>query len=111
METRRIRELFDRLRAMVGACGPVKVVAYRDRVGFMVRVRFAGAVPRTRWLEIGFWLTRRVEHPRFDKVETIYPKVHIHLLRITEPADLNGEVAAWLEEAYAVGCQRHLAGS
>lgn len=39
-----IRALFDRLRARVDACGPgVKLVAYRDRIAFMVKVRFAGA--------------------------------------------------------------------
>ena len=75
----------------------------------MVRVRFAGAVPRTRWLEIGFWLPRRVEHPRFRKIETIYLNAHVHRLRITEPAELDAQVAAWLKEAYAVGRQQHLA--
>ena len=59
-----IKELFERFRKMVEGCGPVKVLPYRDRVGFMVRVRFAGAVPKTRWLDVGLWLPRRVEHPR-----------------------------------------------
>jgi predicted RNA-binding Zn-ribbon protein involved in translation (DUF1610 family) len=104
----RIGELFERFRAMVEACGPVKTLAYRDKVGFMVRVRFAGAVPRTRWLEIGFWLPRRVENPRFHKIETLDPNAHVHLLRVTEPEQLDADVAAWLKEAYAVGCQEHL---
>jgi len=30
----------------------------------MVRVRFAGAVPKKRWLDIGFWLPRRILRPR-----------------------------------------------
>ena len=101
----RVRELFERFRALVEACGPVKVLPYRDRVGFMVRVRFAGARPRGRWLEVGFWVRRRIESPRFHKVETIYPNAHVHLLRITEPEQLDAQVAAWLEEAYVVGCQ------
>jgi hypothetical protein len=103
-----IRELFDRFRAMVEACGPVKMLPYGDKVGFMVRVRFAGAVPRNRWLELGFWLPRRVENPRFHKIETIYPNAHVHRMRITEPRELDQEVAAWIREAYAVGCQEHL---
>jgi hypothetical protein len=32
---------------MVEACGPVRLVPYENKVGFMVRVRFAGAVPRS----------------------------------------------------------------
>lgn len=71
---------------MVEACGPVKMVPYRDRVGFMVRVRFAGATPKRNCLEIGFWLPHRLASERFHKVETIYPNAHVHLVRITIPA-------------------------
>ena len=106
-----IERLFDRFRKMVEACGPVKVLPYRDMVGFMVRVRFAGAVPKRRWLDIGLWLPRRVENARFHKIETIYPDVHTHVLRVTETDQLDEEVAAWVKEAYAVGCQRPLAGA
>lgn len=105
-----IRELFERFRAMVEACGPVTVVAYRDRVGFMARVRFAGATPRRRWLEIGFWLPRRLDSPRIDSVETIYPDAHVHRLRIMDTKQLDAELAGWLAEAYAVGRQEHLRG-
>jgi len=104
-----IRQFFNRFRAMVESCGPVKVLPYRDKVGFMVRVRFAGAVPRRRWLDIGFWLPRRIDHPRFHKVETIYPNAHVHLLRVNEAEQLDAQVAAWVKQAYAVGCQEHLA--
>jgi Bacteriocin-protection, YdeI or OmpD-Associated/Domain of unknown function (DUF1905)/Domain of unknown function (DUF5655) len=103
-----VRELFDRFRRLVEACGPVALLPYRDRVGFMVRVRFAGAVPKSRWLEVGFWLPRRIESPRFRRVETIYPNAHVHVLRITEPSQLDAELAGWLRQAYAVGRQEHL---
>ncbi len=103
-----IRKLFDHFRKLVESCGPVTLVPYRDKVGFMVRVRFAGATPRRRWLDIGFWLTRRVDDPRFRRVETIYPNVHLHWLRVTETGQLDEQLAAWLEEAYACGRQEHL---
>lgn len=103
-----IRALYERVRGMVEACGPVTVVPYRDKVSFMVRVRFAGAVPRQRWLDLAFWLPRRVDAPRFHRVETIGPSVHLHLLRVTDEAQLDAEVAGWLAEAYAVGRQEPL---
>jgi hypothetical protein len=106
-----IRALFDAFRAMVEGCGPVTVVPYRDRVAFMVDVRFAQASPRRRWLEVGFWLTRRVESPRLWKVETIYPYAHVHALRVTAAEQLDGEMAGWVREAYAVGRREHLAPS
>ena len=103
-----IRRLFDRFREMVEACGTVKVLPYRNKVGFMVRVRFAGVVPKSRWMDAGLWLPRRVDDPRFLKVETITPTVHVHLLRVAEASQLDEQVAGWIREAYAVGCQEHL---
>jgi hypothetical protein len=104
----RIRELFDRFRALVEGCGPAKTVVYKDRVGFMVRVRFAAAVPRSSWLDVGFWLPRRIEDPRLRRVETLGPRAHVHVLRLTRPEQLDGRLAKWIAEAYAVGRQEHL---
>ena len=70
---------------------------------------FCGAVPKTKWLDIGFWLTRRIEDPRFHKIETLYPSAHVHLLCITNAEQLDDQVTEWTKEAYNVGCQEHLA--
>lgn len=103
-----IRKLFDAFLGMVEECGPVKVLPSRDSVVLMVRVRFARAVPRMRWLDVGFWLPRRFEDSRFHKVETISPNAHVHVLRITGIEQLDSRVAGWLREAYSVGCREHL---
>lgn len=103
-----VRALFDRWRKMVEACGRVRMLAYRNRVGFMVRVRFAGATPKKNGLDVGFWLPRRLDSPRFEKIETILPNVHLHRLRVTTADQLDAELAGWLTEAYACGCQKHL---
>ncbi len=103
-----VRELFERFRAMVERCGATRMLPYRDKVAFMARVRFAGAIPRKDWLDVAFWLPRRIESPRFRKIETINPNAHAHLLRVTDPKDLDRELAGWIREAYAVGRQQHL---
>jgi hypothetical protein len=103
-----VRDLFRRLRTLVESMGPVKLVPYAGRVGFMVRVRFAGAAPRSKWLDVSFWLPRRLESPRFRRVETLLPNAHIHWLRVAAPSDLDDELSRWLREAYDVGCQKHL---
>ena len=99
----KIRALFDRFREIVEAQGPVTMIPYSDAVGFMVRVRFCNATPKTRWLDIGLWLPRRVESPRFRRVETIYPNAHVHVLRITEADQFDEEMGSWVREAYDVG--------
>jgi hypothetical protein len=47
-----IRELFDRFRATLDERGPTTIVVYRDRVAFMVKVRFTGAVPKRDHLQL-----------------------------------------------------------
>lgn len=103
-----VRGLFDRLRELVEAVGPVHIQAYRDYVAFLVRVRFVGATPMKRWLDVGFWLARRIDSPRFRKVETLTPTDHVHILRVADEAELDDEVGGWVWEAYEVGEQRHL---
>ncbi len=104
-----VSKLFERIRAMVESVGPVHVQAYRDSVAFLVRVRFLGVTPRKTWLDLGFWFPRRIESPRFRKVETLTPTDHVHLLRVTEAEQLDEEVMEWIREGYAVGEQKHLA--
>lgn len=101
-----VREMFHRFEQMIRAFGPVTMYAEKTRIVFQVRVRFAGAVVRKHWLDCGFWLRRRVESSRFRKVEFIPPGYHLYSLRITDPAQFDGEVAAFLREAYALGCQQ-----
>jgi hypothetical protein len=103
-----IRTLFDRFREIVESFGPNIVVPYHNRVAFMARVRYAGAQPAKRWLEIRFWLDRRIASHRFHKVETITPRAHIYWIRVQGLSDFDHEVIGWLRSAYAVGCQQHL---
>ena len=56
----------------------------------------------------GLHLARRLEHPRFRRVETFSPRNHLHQFRLERLQDVDEEVAAWLAEAYQVGEQRHL---
>ncbi len=103
-----VRELFERLRAEIESIGPVHVQAYRDKAAFLVRVRFVAAIPKVRWLDVAFWLPERIESPRFQKVETLTPTDHVHVLRVSEERELDDEVKRWLRRAYAVGEQKHL---
>ena len=69
---------------------------------------FAALIPRRRWLDGHVVLARRLESPRFRRIETFSPRNHLHAFRLTTPEDVDAEVRGWLAEAYAVGMQRHL---
>ena len=103
-----IRALFDAVVAAIRAIGPVRVLPEKTRIAFQVRMSFAQVSPRTKWLDGHLVLARRLEHPRFRRVETISPRNHVHFFRLTRPQEIDAQFRAWLAGAYRVGEQRHL---
>jgi hypothetical protein len=103
-----LRALFDRVVAMIREIGPVRVLPEKTRIAFQVRMSFAQITPRRRWLDGHVVLARRLESPRFRRIETFSPRNHLHAFRLTDARELDDEFRAWLTEAYAVGEQRHL---
>jgi Domain of unknown function (DUF5655) len=103
-----IRTLFDAVVRMIERCGPVVVLPEKTRIAFQTRMSFAQVTPRTKWLDGHVVLARRLEHPRFRRIDTISPRNHVHHFRLATLADVDQEFAAWIKEAYDVGEQRHL---
>jgi hypothetical protein len=103
-----IRLLFDAVVRAIRAIGPVRVLPEKTRVAFQVRMSFAQVTPRRRWLDGHVVLARRLEHPRFRQIQTISPRNHVHVFRLTGLEDLDDDFRAWLAEAYRVGEQRHV---
>ncbi len=98
------RALWDALVELVREIGPFDFVANKTTIGFMVRV------PSERRMTAGFWLKRRIDSPRFTRVELIPPKNWIYTFRVTSPEQLDDEVRAWFREAYDVWCQKRRSG-
>lgn len=100
-----VRALFDRFRAIIEACGPVTVYAQKTRIVFQVRVRFAACHPKTRWLDGGVSLARRVSHARLLRVEQPVPGWYAHVFRFRRLSDFDAGFARLAREAYRVGRQ------
>ena len=103
-----VRELYDLVAATVRAIGPVIILPEKTRIAFQVRMSFAQVTPRKRWLDGHVVLARRLEHPRFRKIETFSPRNHLHAFRLEQPSDVDATFKRWMREAYAVGAQEHL---
>jgi hypothetical protein len=104
-----VRAIFDKLLAVARKNGPVTVLPEKTRIAFQVRMSFAAFVIRRNWVEGHVVLARRLESPRFRRIETFSPRNHLHAFRFTRVDEIDKEVAAWFAEAYRVGEQRHLA--
>jgi hypothetical protein len=102
-----LRKLFDRYVRFVKRCGPVTIYAQKSRITFQTRARFTNIVVRKRWMECSLWLKRRVESPLFHRVDEFGPRDRVHYFRLSDESQLDGELAAFVREAYAVGCQEN----
>ena len=80
-----------------------------DRAARPDELRRADATQR-HWLDGHLVLARRLESPRFRRVETFSARNVLHAFRLTGPDDVDDAFAGWVAEAYDVGLQRHLAG-
>jgi hypothetical protein len=101
---------FERLLAAARKNGPVTVLPEKTRIAFQVRMSFAAFTLRKRWVDGHVVLARRLESPRFRRIDFISPRNQVHVFRLKDPSDVDAEVDAWLTEAYSVGEQKHLAG-
>jgi hypothetical protein len=103
-----VRATFDAILTAASECGPVEVLAEKTRIALHARMSFAAFTPRRRWLTGHLVLARRVDSPRFTRIEEYSPRNVLHPVRLTGPHEVDAEVAGWLAEAYAVGQQHHL---
>ena len=103
-----VRAIFDKLRRVAESNGPIVVLPEKTRIAFQVRMSFAAFVVRKNWIDGHVVLARRLENPRFRRIETFSPRNHLHAFRFDSAEEIDDEVAAWLAEAYRVGEQRHL---
>jgi hypothetical protein len=102
-----MRALFDDVVAAVEMIGPVRILPAKTRIALQVRM-FAQITPRRRWLDGHMVLARRLESPRFRRIETFSPRNHLHAFRLRDAAEIDDEFRRWLAEAYSVGAQEHL---
>ena len=100
--------LFRRFAKLVKRCGPVRVLPEKTRIAFQVRMSFAAVSFRRDGLNGHVVLARRLENPRFTRIDTISPRNHVHNFRLRSLGELDSELLAWLREAYRVGKQLHL---
>jgi hypothetical protein len=103
-----LRSIFRRFVRAARENGPVTVYAQKTRIVLQVRARFAGGVVRKNWIECAVPFQKRVENPRFIRVEHPTRTDWIHYFRLSRPDEVDDEVRRWLAEAYKYGTQARL---
>jgi hypothetical protein len=96
--------------AVLQTLGDVQVIPQKTRLVCVARVRFCGLEPRKAGFVVNFALHRWLDSPRVVKTVDYGPTWRAHYVRVRSDADLDDELAAWLQESHdTVGIQRGLA--
>jgi hypothetical protein len=97
----RAATLYAAFERVIAACGPYHVAPASTRIAFMADVRFAGITSLSeRGMTCSFSLPYRLESRRFTRVEEVVPGWWVHRLRITDAAQFDAELHAWVRESY-----------
>jgi hypothetical protein len=97
------RAAFDAFVALIEQCGPVEVIGQKTRIVIMARVRFAGATVLRDRVRLNIALTRRIDAPWVEGIETyLGGRWNAHRFVARSPADLDAipDLAALLCEGY-----------
>ena len=100
--------LFHAIHRYIGSLGPVTMEVNKTQVSFGAKTKFAWVWPPQLWIKkqpdksvvLSFGLRRRIDDPRIKQVVEPRPGVFTHHVVVLEERDLDGDVRAWIREAY-----------
>jgi hypothetical protein len=83
------RAAFDAFVALFERCGPVEVIGQKTRIVIMARVRFAGATVLRDRVRLNIALTRQIEAPWVERIDTyLGGRWNAHHFLVRSPDDL-----------------------
>jgi hypothetical protein len=101
--------LYNRFISLVQECGPFTYCVTKTAITLKGSRRgFAGAKPKSRWLDGYLDMRMPVHDPRIRRVSPYTKRLYVHQFRVTESSQLDSDFAGWITEAYAVGAGMHL---
>jgi len=97
-----VRQVYDRILAVASKFGPVREDPKKTSIHLNRTTAFAGVATRRDYLILTLKTAHDIRSPRITNHEQVSAhRWHLEL-RLTEPREVNSELAAWLKEAYAL---------
>lgn len=94
------REVYAAVRRHLESLGPVIVEFVNVGIFFKAKRNVVELRPRTKWVNVGFGLNRRIEHPRITRTTTTPGSSTWYGTRATAAEDIDDVVRGWLTESY-----------
>lgn len=98
-----VTRLYERFVELINNRGEVLVEATKTSTALKSPGLFAVVHMQKKGLKVGFWLPRRIEHPRISRIEAITPQEYVYKVKLISLDDFDVQLHNWLYEAYAVG--------
>ena len=95
-----LRDAWERLRETAGSFGEQRIYASHKSIMFSRRVCYFFVRPRTKNLEVVFFLGREIKDPRLKLAGRPSRKKAAHVIRITHRDEVEAPLTDWLREAY-----------
>ena len=96
----RERPIFEAVMAHLDTVGPVHVEPVSVGI-FLKRSRtFAELRPMTKWVQLSFGLSRKVEHSKMTRKVQEWGRSYYHFVNLRGPDDVDDDVRQWLTESY-----------
>ena len=100
--------LYHAIHAALREAGEFRVHPQQSRIAFISRMTFAGVQLAERWVVLSFITASPIDHERIRRIELYGPTSFAHAVRIATPAEVDGVVGGWLQEALLRGDQETL---
>ena len=100
--------LYRAVESALASCGEFRIHPQKTRVAFIARMTFAGVRLAKRWADLSFILPAPLDDIRVRQVELYGPTSFGHGVRLTDPAQVDADVRAWLCVAHTRGKQETL---
>jgi len=97
-----VLDLARRYVTVLRSLGDVQVLPQKTRLTCVARVRFCGLEPRKHGFLATFALHRWLDSPRIVKTIDYGPRWRMHYVRVRSAAELDDELAGWLQESHDV---------
>ena len=97
-----VTRIYLALERLIREFGPFTAVPTRTKITLLAHTTFAGVIVRKQWLNLGFLLTLRIDHPRIKRVEQVSARAFKHTVQLRWMRNVDGQLRDWLWEAYQV---------
>jgi len=103
-----LMDAWERLRETASEFGDQRIYASHRSIMFSRKACYFFVRPQKSFLEIWFFLGRRVQDPRVRNIVQTSSVKFGHQIRIIHRDEVESPITDWLKEAYEVSAQLHL---